>query len=310
VNPTPGDSRSWILTPRMAGALLCARFDTKERSIVAALVAADHPLPERGVLVRAKRLGGTVPEKPYQRAIWRLLEDGVVRQIADRLLVLADPERWNGRIPLGTLAAIDALVNPATAPAVRKETATSGEPCQVRQVDQERDEPSSTTAATRWWRGRTRPKQRPRRGVGRKRSQVNRVKPVQMASFQVDPMPPVKQVARPIEAADVIARARAFFGDDSADQLRRQLPTILGWAHNRIDCLMAAVVHCEILGLTHHGSTGYLSALADKYRTNGIPDGIRAKMEITATTTDLGPQPSEATTLRGSSLSRSGFDRC
>jgi hypothetical protein len=89
---------------------------------------------------------------------------------------------------------------------------------------------------------------------------------------------PVQSATHRVEAADVIARARAVLGHDAAERLRPHWPTITGRVRGRADCLLAAETYCEASECRPERPVGFLITLAGRSRTIGIPERVEARM--------------------------------
>ncbi len=100
------------MTKRIAWALLCGRWDPKERSVLMVLAGAGRPMDEQDVVLLARRIGGLLRESRYRKAVERLRQDGVLAEVEPGRLAVAEPDAWTGRVSAGTLAVIDRLSDP------------------------------------------------------------------------------------------------------------------------------------------------------------------------------------------------------
>jgi hypothetical protein len=102
------------MTARTARALICGRLDSKERPVIVAMIGAGGPIAQQDLVVRAWRVGGLLRQNRYRRAVERLRRDGVLEENEEGLLVIAEPDRWIGRISARAMAVINALDGPAS----------------------------------------------------------------------------------------------------------------------------------------------------------------------------------------------------
>jgi hypothetical protein len=130
---------------------------------------------------------------------------------------------------------------------------------------------------------------RPARGrVAEKAGEPEQPNPERVSPSAVSP--PSRRGGVTLDA--IADRAAVVFGTVVGEQLRQQGETLAYRVGGRLDCVMAAVAHCEVTNFRPDTPVGFLIWMANKMRSSGIPERVQARLALPPRPIGSEPRPS------------------